>query len=366
MHCPLLPNDKLDRKKLMELEEENIKKGAPLAPNALDENTKQHANVITIIQSEVASLLNLGESERVLPDKAFDSLGLDSLTTLELSSRLSKGLGQKLPAQTIFENSTPNALAHYILNSEGNSIDNKLNKPYHVTSDTLTSFQTHIQSSHPTFQAAKAPAWDATDKSKLVQEVLHLVNKNRRNPYSKVLQTGSATKGIVGDAYNDEEQEAIIWTTNLYLGLNRDQEVMAQASMALASFGTGMGTSAAASGMTNQHLEFEKEFASLVGKPSACLFPTGYTANVGAIAGLLGRNDVVVIDQLCHASIVDGARLCGATVRTFQHNDASDLEAVLKSEISPYRTVLVVLEGVYSMGEGAAPVAEIVRTAKKI
>ena len=126
-----------------------------------------------------------------------------------------------------------------------------------------------------------------------------------------------------------------------------------------------MGTSAAASGMTNQHLEFETEFADLVGKPSACLFPTGYTANVGAVAGLLGKNDVVVIDQLCHASIVDGARLCGATIRTFQHNNAADLEAVLESEVSPYRSILVVLEGVYSMGEGAAPVAKIVRTAKK-
>jgi 7-keto-8-aminopelargonate synthetase-like enzyme len=112
-------------------------------------------------------------------------------------------------------------------------------------------------------------------------------------------------------------------------------------------------------------LEFEKEFANLVGKPSACLFPTGYTANVGAIAGILGKNDVVVIDQLCHASIVDGARLSGATIRTFQHNNASDLKTVLESEVSPYCTILVVLEGVYSMGEGAAPVAEIVRTAKK-
>jgi 7-keto-8-aminopelargonate synthetase-like enzyme len=234
-----------------------------------------------------------------------------------------------------------------------------------VATDTLASFQTHIQSSHPTFQAAKASAWDATDKSKLVQEVLRMVNNDRRNPYSKVLRTGSATKGIVGDAYNEEEQEAIIWTTNLYLGLNRDPQVMNEASMALERFGTGMGTSAAASGMTNQHLEFEAEFADLVGKPSACLFPTGYTANVGAVAGLLGRNDVVIIDQLCHASIVDGARLCGATVRTFQHNNVANLESVLKSEVSPYRTVLVVLEGVYSMGEGAAPVAEIVRMAKK-
>lgn len=177
-----------------------------------------------------------------------------------------------------------------------------------------------------------------------------MVNDQRRNPYSKVLRTGSATRGTVSDVYNDEEQEAIIWTTNLYLGLNRDQQVIEESIAAAKHFGTGMGTSAAASGLTDLHLAFETEFAELVGKPSACLFPTGYTANVGAVAGLLGKDDVVVIDQLCHASIVDGARLCGATIRTFQHNNDADLEAVLESEVSPYRTVLVVLEGVYSMG----------------
>ncbi|MEL6537130.1 MAG: aminotransferase class I/II-fold pyridoxal phosphate-dependent enzyme, partial [Bacteroidota bacterium] len=307
------------------------------------------------------ALLHLGDAAKAAPDSAFDSLGIDSLTTLELSSRLTHRLGVKVAPHAIFGNPTPQALAQHIHQQSGSATA----APTPTTTDTLAGFQTHIQSSHPTFQAAKANAWNANDKSKLVQEVLRMVNDGRRNPYSKVLRTGSATRGLVGDAYNTDEQEAIIWTTNLYLGLNRDREVMQEASSALAQFGTGMGTSAAASGMTNQHLEFETEFADLVGKPSACLFPTGYTANVGAVAGLLGRNDVVVIDQLCHASIVDGARLCGATVRTFQHNNAEDLAAVLEAEVSPYRTVLVVLEGVYSMGEGAAPVAKIVRTAKK-
>ncbi|MBC8753910.1 amino acid adenylation domain-containing protein [Kordia sp. YSTF-M3] len=370
---PFLPNDKLDRKKLMNLEDavvsspsaEAVDSTNILIQRLVGSNNEQQAAILSIIQNQVASLLNLGDPAEVLPDDSFDSFGLDSLSTLEFSSRLSKLLGLDLPARVIFEHSTPNALVNYILNSDKSNSDDQSTQNRSNLMDTLASFQTHIQSSHPTFQAAKVPSWSVTDKSKLVQEVLRMVNDNRRNPYSKVLLTGSGTRGTVGDAYNDEEQEAVIWTTNLYLGLNRDPKVMEEASSALARFGTGMGTSAAASGMTNQHLEFETEFADLVGKPSACLFPTGYTANVGAIAGILGKNDVVVIDQLCHASIVDGARLCGATIRTFQHNNPSDLEAVLKSEVSPYRSILVVLEGVYSMGEGAAPVAEIVRMAKK-
>ncbi|MDP2540225.1 hypothetical protein CSC81_07140 [Tenacibaculum discolor] len=362
---PLLPNDKLDRKKLANLTIELSFELATKNSQHYQKPPKQHTfsndykeHLLRTIQNEVAKLLTMNNSANVLPDDSFDNLGIDSLTTLELSSRLSNMLQLDISAYDIFENPTPNSLVNHIIGT-------KENKNLKLKTDTLTSFQTHIQSSHPTFQAAKVSAWSVNDKSKLVQEVLQMVNDTRRNPYSKVLLTGSATKGLVGDAYNDETQEAIIWTTNLYLGLNRDPEVIKEAAISLEKYGTGMGTSAAASGMTHQHLEFEEEFADLVGKPSACLFPTGYTANVGAVAGLLGRNDMVLIDQLCHASIVDGARLCGATVRTFKHNDAEDLEDILQSEASPYRTILVVLEGVYSMGEGAAPVAKIVKTAKK-
>lgn len=374
---PLLPNGKLDRNTLKNLKEVhdvkeaasnagNIhKSGNPIQELAGSGKDKQ-ATLLSIIQGEVASLLNI-EPHQVLPNHSFTGLGLDSLTTLELSSRLSKRIGRRLPVTAVMEYPSPSALVAYLFQLMNGSTDHEPTDQQvcRVVSDSLATFQTHIQSSHPTFQAAKVSAWSATDKSKLVQEVLRMVNDQRRNPYSKVLRTGSATRGMVADAYNDEEQDAIIWTTNLYLGLNRDKEVIEEATKAVQQFGTGMGTSAAASGMTDHHLQFEKEFAELTGKPSACLFPTGYTANVGAIAGILGKNDVVIIDQLCHASIVDGARLCGATIRSFQHNNASDLEAILKSEASPYRTIMVVLEGVYSMGEGAAPVADIVKTAKK-
>lgn len=373
---PLLPNGKLDRNKLQNLKEIRQSGLTQQVHESKPETHRQYpregsdlgqpAAMLSLIQGEVASLLNFSDPREIVPDHSFDSLGIDSLSVVELSSRLSGILGRALPASAVMEHPTPATLVRHILKLMGSSTDNEpMEKSCGAASDSVAIFQAHIQSSHPTFQAAKVSAWSATDKSTLVQEVLHMVNDQRRNPYSKVLRTGSSARGTVTDAYNDEEQESIIWTTNLYLGLNRDKEVMEESAKALQRFGTGMGTSAAASGMTDLHLEFETEFAELVGKPSACLFPTGYTANVGAVAGLLGRNDVVVIDQLCHASIVDGARLCGATIRTFKHNNTSDLEAVLKSEVSPYRSVLVVLEGVYSMGEGAAPVADIVGAAKK-
>ncbi|WP_444893682.1 amino acid adenylation domain-containing protein [Microbulbifer sp. TRSA001] len=376
---PLLPNNKLDRKKLALLKvdfsafvdnsfaaNDDINQGSKLLGHFAALSVDSETIIMSIIQGEMASLMNHSNPESVLPELTFDKQGLDSLTTLELASRLSHCAGRPLTVQAIQDYPTPKLLAGYMLDLMDSKVDSE--SPcvaVGAKTDQLAHFQSQLQLSHPSFQVAKASSWSASDKSRLLQAVIAMVNNQERNPYSKVLLTGSGTRGTVTDVYSDDTQDAIIWTTNLYLGLNRDESVIEQASSALRHLGTGMGTSAAASGLTDLHLQFEAEFADLVGKSGACLFPTGYTANVGVVAGLLGEDDVVVIDQLCHASIVDGARLSGAKIRTFQHNSTSDLESVLKSEVSPYRTILVVLEGVYSMGEGAAPVAEIVRAAKK-
>ncbi|MCG8459855.1 MAG: aminotransferase class I/II-fold pyridoxal phosphate-dependent enzyme, partial [Holophagales bacterium] len=389
---PRLPSGKLDRKGLPKPEASRLFDGpedrAPHCDTGASDTgassniggmehllaglsrDQRHAVLLSIIRGEIASLLRLRDSEQVPPDHSLYDLGLDSLTTVELSSRLSALLGRKLPVSAILERSTPAAVADHVLDSIGEATKPASTEPASTqerrggASDTLGSFQAQIQSCYPPFLAAKAPSWSATDKGTLVRELKQLVSRPG-DPFCKLVRTGSAHRGVVADVDSDRAREALIWTTNLYLGLNRDPRVIEEARSALERFGTGMGTSAAASGITDLHLEFERAFAELVGKPSACLFPTGYTANVGAVAGLLGKGDVVVMDQLCHASIVDGARLCGATIRTFRHNDPSDLKSVLETEASPYRTVLVILEGVYSMGEGAAPVAEIARTAKK-
>lgn len=369
---PRLPNGKLDRRRLPE-PAPAPRSGADLAGDARGlvhrlaslSKDERHAALLSIIQSETASLLRLRDPDRVPPDRSLDDLGVDSLTALELSSRLAAITGRTLPASAVVERCTPAALAEYVLDSIGSAPERApAGKARGAASDTLAGFQAQVRSSHPPFLAAKAPAWSATDKGTFVRELNRLVRRGGRDPYGRLLRTGSAHRGTVAVADTDEEREAIIWTTNLYLGLNRDQEVVEEAGSALERFGTGMGTSAAASGVTDLHLEFERAFAELVGKPAACLFPTGYTANVGVVAGVLGDDDVIVMDQLCHASIVDGARVCGATIRTFQHNNASDLESVLETEASPYRTTLVALESVYSMGEGTAPVADLVRTAK--
>jgi amino acid adenylation domain-containing protein len=381
---PLLPNGKLDRKQLPKPEvsrhHERCESLAPHSGTNVSSDAgglahhlaglskdERHAALLSVIRGEIARFLRLRDPEQVPPHHALEALGLDSLDSVELSHRLSTVLGRKLPASTLVEHPTPNAVTDYLLDVLGSGATDHQSTGSATggAPDTLGRFQAQIQSGHPPFLAARAPAWSATDKGTLIRELKSLLTRSGRDPYSKLVRTGSGHKGTVADVHTGEERKAIIWSTNLYLGLNRDRDIIQEARSALERFGTGMGTSPTASGMTDLHLEFEKEFAELVGKPAGCLFSTGFTANLGVIAGILGDKDVIVMDQLCHASIVDGARLSGATIRTFQHNDPSDLRSVLETEASPYRTTLVVLEGVYSMGEGTAPVRDIVHTAKQ-
>ncbi len=381
---PRLPNGKLDRKQLPEpkasLHHEKCEhpdaRSGPMVSSDAGELTprlaglsrdERHATLLSITRGEISQVLRFPDPGQVPPHDSFEALGIDSLDAVELSHRLARVLGQKLPASLLCEHPTPTAVADYLLGLTGSGATEHAasEKARGIASDTLGPFQAQLRSGHPPFLAAKAPSWSATDRGTLVRELKGLLSRQGRDPYSKFLRSGSAHRGTVADAHTGEERDAIIWTTNLYLGLNRDQQVIDEARSALERFGTGMGTSATASGVTDLHLDFEKAFAELVGMPAACVFPTGFTANLGVIAGILGDKDVIVMDQLCHASIVDGARVCGATIRTFRHNSPSDLESILKAEASPYRTTLVALEGVYSMGEGAAPVRDIVHTAKK-
>jgi amino acid adenylation domain-containing protein len=380
---PKLPNGKVDRLRLPapapahhggEAAPEGKAGGdGPAAsrsgPGALPSPHGQRRSVLlAMVMEEATLLLGAHGPDAVRPDEPLAALGFDSLDIAELTVRLARGLATDLPASTLVEQMTPEEAVDGLLVALGRASGGgevRGRPPGVGAGDRLDVFQDQVRSGYPPAFAAKAPAWSATDRGALVQHFRGILARSGLDPYGKVVRTGSAERGLVADPGTGEEHEALIWTTNLYLGLNRDEEVIEEARRALGRFGTGMGISAAGSGQTGLHTDFEQEFAAMVGKPAACLFPTGFTASLGAVAGIVGDQDVVVMDQLCHASLVDGARLSGASVRTFRHNDAADLRAVLKAESSPYRTTLVVLESVYSMGEGVAPLREIVSAAKE-
>jgi 8-amino-7-oxononanoate synthase len=146
--------------------------------------------------------------------------------------------------------------------------------------------------------------------------------------------------------------------SNNYLGLSFHPDVVAAARAALEREGAGTTGSRVANGTYRAHRDLEQDFATLYGMRHAMVFTTGYQANLGLISGLCGPDDTVMIDLESHASIYDGARLSGAQLFAFRHNDASDLARKLTRQRAG-RQCLVVVEGLYSIGGDVAPLVDI-------
>jgi len=147
-----------------------------------------------------------------------------------------------------------------------------------------------------------------------------------------------------------------------YLGLSYRPEVIEAAQEAVRRYGTGSSGSPILSGTTELHEQLGRRIADFKDKEECLLFPSGYSANLGVIAGIMRSGDLVVTDQYAHASIVDGIILSKAQVRYFRHNNAADLERKLKD--FPGRK-LVIVEGVYSMDGDLANLPEIVEVAQR-
>ncbi len=152
------------------------------------------------------------------------------------------------------------------------------------------------------------------------------------------------------------------FSSNDYLGLAAEPFMAEAAIEALRVHGTGTGASRLISGGLAPHWELEEALAVWQGTQAALVFSSGYAAAVGTISALVGPGDVVILDKLCHACIIDGSRLSGAIIRVFPHNDLGRLEQHLRwaSQRHPGKRVLVATESVFSMDGDVAPLTEIV------
>jgi 8-amino-7-oxononanoate synthase len=155
-------------------------------------------------------------------------------------------------------------------------------------------------------------------------------------------------------------RDRLNFSSNDYLGLANHSGVKEGARRAIDSCGAGSGASRLISGSLQIHHELEQGLAEFKGTPAALTFSSGYAAAVGIIGALLGKDDVIIVDKLAHASIIDAARLCGAKLRVFSHNDLNELEDILKWASGRTGAKLVATESVFSMDGDLAPLREIV------
>lgn len=166
-------------------------------------------------------------------------------------------------------------------------------------------------------------------------------------------------------------RELLNFSSNDYLGLANHPALKAAAIQAVEKWGAGSGASRLVCGSLAVHHELEEALADFKGTEAALTFSTGYATAQGAIVALLGKGDVLIVDKLVHACVVDAAKLSGAKLRVFRHNDLNDLEAKLKWAAKQTRNaergtrnlrprVLIVTESVFSMDGDLAPLRNLV------
>lgn len=181
------------------------------------------------------------------------------------------------------------------------------------------------------------------------------------NPFgTRIDEVYSATEGRIGN------QKVILAGTNNYLGLTFDAQAIADGQDALATQGTGTTGSRMANGSYESHIALEHEIADFFDRPSAIVFSTGYTANLGIISALAGHGSAVLLDADSHASIYDACTLGGAEIIRFRHNDAKDLERRMMRLGDRAREAIIIVEGIYSMLGDVAPLAEIVDIKRRL
>jgi len=153
------------------------------------------------------------------------------------------------------------------------------------------------------------------------------------------------------------------FSSNDYLGLSRHPALREAAARALRDWGTGSTASRLICGSLAPHHALEETIAGLKGTEAALAFSTGYATALGATTALAGKGDTIILDKLSHASLVDGARLSGATIRVFPHNNLDKLERLLattRARAAGDSRILVVTESVFSMDGDLAALAEII------
>ena len=155
-------------------------------------------------------------------------------------------------------------------------------------------------------------------------------------------------------------KELINFSSNDYLGLANHPRLKEAAVRAVEKFGAGSGASRLICGSLAPHHELEDALAAFKKTEAALSFSSGYAAAMGTICAVAGKDDVIVLDKLVHASIVDAARLSGAKLRVFAHDDLNELEDILRWTKDRSGRTLIVTESVFSMDGDLAPLREIV------
>ncbi|OFW80590.1 MAG: hypothetical protein A2887_04385 [Alphaproteobacteria bacterium RIFCSPLOWO2_01_FULL_40_26] len=157
----------------------------------------------------------------------------------------------------------------------------------------------------------------------------------------------------------------ISFCSNDYFGLSQNPLVKKAAIAAIKKFGVGAGASRYITGNNSLYKKLEKKLAQLKKCDDAIIFSSGYSCAIGVIPALVGEGDLIVADRLIHASLIDGAKLSGARLMRFQHNDIAHAKKILAENRKKFKKCLIITEAVFSMDGDAGKIEELLELAKK-
>jgi 8-amino-7-oxononanoate synthase len=196
------------------------------------------------------------------------------------------------------------------------------------------------------------------NKAKVFNEKPQLIKELGLYPYFKAIESEQDTEVVI------KGKKMLMFGSNSYLGLTGHPKIKEASLKAIEKYGSGCVGSRFLNGTLDIHIELEEKLAKFVGKEDALIFSTGYQTNLGTVSAIVGRNDYLILDELDHASIIDGSRLSFAKQLKFRHNDMSSLEQILGK--LPYDEIkLIVVDAVFSMEGDIAKLPEIVGLAKR-
>jgi glycine C-acetyltransferase len=163
-------------------------------------------------------------------------------------------------------------------------------------------------------------------------------------------------------------KKVLMFCSNNYLSLSNHPTLREAAIKAVQSHGAGSGSVRPIAGTMDLHMELEERLAKFKGAEASLVYQTGFAANAGLIPQLVGKEDIVISDELNHGSIIDGVRLSHAERGVYKHSDTNDLQRVLvetEKHTPPYRRILIITDGVFSMDGDVAPLDQIAKLAEE-
>jgi len=160
-------------------------------------------------------------------------------------------------------------------------------------------------------------------------------------------------------------REVINLASNNYLGLTTHKALRKAAIEAVRKYGAGAGAVRTIAGTMKLHMELEEQIARFKNVEACVVFQSGFAANAGTVSAVLGKEDLIVSDELNHASIIDGARLSKATIKVFKHKDVADCERILQENTNWNGHKLIITDGVFSMDGDIAPLPRLCDLAEK-